>query len=302
MRFYDIELKSLLKIKYVKGIATENFSPIISRDDHRLELSFAEKGDFVFSSKKNGATVCESGRLYAFLKDFEGEFYSENDSLIKVYNIHLDVDYDYTLRDSRTMTPDEARKLMTDGLDGNRLLFPLDGIDEEQFDWVSSTIKKIISCNVGERVGEESRALGLLYELFGRINKNSMGLIISDLTAFSTTAIAYSEMVVSYILKNYRKKINVQDLANEFGLSVNYLHSIFKEVKGCTIIDYLTSYRMKLAKDYIETFGLKAYEAASLVGIDDPAYFSRLFKKMYNQNVLSVKSTKEKTQKTKKSK
>ena len=107
--------------------------------------------------------------------------------------------------------------------------------------------------------------------------------------AFPTSAVAYSEMVVSYIIKNYRKKISVIEIAEEFGLTPNYLHAIFKQVKGTTIIDYLTAYRMDMAKTYIERFGLHAYEAAELVGIDDPAYFSRLFKKMYKKSISDFK-------------
>ena len=96
-------------------------------------------------------------------------------------------------------------------------------------------------------------------------------------------------MAVSYIIKNYRKKISVTDMAEEFGLTPNYLHAIFKQVKGVTIIDYLTKYRMDMAKTYIERFGLKAYEAAELVGIDDPAYFSRIFKKLYGKSISEFK-------------
>ena len=99
-------------------------------------------------------------------------------------------------------------------------------------------------------------------------------------------------MVVSYIIKNYRKKISVIDIAEAFDLSPNYLHAIFKQVKGITIIDYLTKYRMDVAKTYIERFGLRAYEAAELVGIDDPAYFSRVFKKLYGKSVSEFKKSK----------
>lgn len=96
-------------------------------------------------------------------------------------------------------------------------------------------------------------------------------------------------MVVSYIIKNYRKKISVLEIAEEFGLTSNYLHAIFKQVKGTTIIDYLTTYRMNIAKIYIERLGLKAYEAAEMVGIDALAYFSRVFKKLYGNSVSEFK-------------
>ena len=65
-----------------------------------------------------------------------------------------------------------------------------------------------------------------------------------------------------------------------------------QQVKGMTIIEYLTNYRMEIAKTYIERFGLRAYEAADMVGIDDPAYFSRVFKKLYGKSVSEYKKRK----------
>ena len=98
-------------------------------------------------------------------------------------------------------------------------------------------------------------------------------------------------MVVSYIIKNYRKKISVLEIAEEFGLTSNYPHAIFKQVKGTTIIDYLTTYRMNIAKIYIECLGLKAYEAAEMVGINDPtAGYGIFIENMLRQNVNEQKS------------
>ena len=181
---------------------------------------------------------------------------------------------------------------MKNMLDGDRILIQKDGLSSLQFDWLAPHIKKIVACNCGERVGEEARAISLWFDLTSRITKSCMNLVAYDAKAFPTSAVAYSEMVVSYIIKNYKNKISVADIADEFGLSPNYLHAIFKQVKGITIIDYLTSYRLELAKIYIERFGLRAYEAAAAVGIDDPAYFSRVFKKMFGKSVNSFKKNK----------
>jgi two-component system response regulator YesN len=174
-------------------------------------------------------------------------------------------------------------------LEGNRFLLPREGISALEAEWVAPYMKKLLSCKPDERIGEETRALSLILELMSRITKASMDLLAFEAHTFPTSAVAYSEMVVSYIIKNYRKKISVIDIAEEFGLTPNYLHAIFKQVKGTTIIDYLTTYRMDMAKTYIERFGLRAYEAAELVGIDDPAYFSRLFKKMYKKSISDFK-------------
>ena len=217
------------------------------------------------------------------------EVYTESDDPIRIYSIGLECELCVREIDSERMGESGMRELMKAFLSGNRFLLPKEGLSSSGCEWLLPYVKKIVSCRIGERIGEESRALSLLIELLSRITAASMDEVAYDAKAFPASAVAYSEMAVEYITKNYRKRISVNDIADRLGLTPNYLHAVFKQVKGTTIVDYLTSYRMNMAKVYIERFGLKAYEAADLVGIDDPAYFSRVFKKLYGKSVSEFK-------------
>ncbi len=291
MLFYDIEIKSLPKIRYACLAQTEKYAVKISKDEKRLEMCELISGEYIYSTKKN-VNVCEAGKVYAFTKDSEGEIYTEGRGNVKLMSVCAELDYSCRVLDSTKLTDADVRTLMSETLSAGRILIPLEPLSNSEFDWITSYIKKIIACNAGERIGEETRAISLWLEMMSRITKACMSLIAYDCKAFSTSAIAYSEMVIAYIMKNYRKKISVLEIAEEFGLTPNYLHAIFKQVRGMTIIDYLTTYRMELAKVYIDRFGLHAYEAAELVGIDDPAYFSRVFKKMYGKSINNYKKGK----------
>lgn len=59
----------------------------------------------------------------------------------------------------------------------------------------------------------------------------------------------------------------------------SYLSRTFKAVMGINFMDYLVSIRMETAKKLLESTSLKIYEVARSVGIEDPNYFSRFFKK-----------------------
>ena len=240
-------------------------------------------------SGARGTLVCEAGHLYPLLFSDKCEVYSEDGGMIKMHAFGLECDLSVNIINSEKLSESDTRALMKNLLDGNRFLLPREGISILASDWIAPYIKKINACKTGEKIGEETRALSLIIEFMSRITKSCMDILAYDAKAFPTSAVAYSEMVVAYIVKNYRKKISVIDIAEEFGLTPNYLHAIFKQVKGTTIIDYLTTYRMNLAKTYIERFGLHAYEAAAMVGIDDPAYFSRVFKKLYGESVSEFK-------------
>lgn len=288
MLFYDIEFTTIPKIKHSCIVATRDYNTSFAKNERLFELCYVDKGDYVFKSA-DGSLICEQGHLYPMLFGKKCEIYTESDHPVKMYSISLECGLSVNIVNSEKLSEEETRILMKNLLSGNRFLLPKDGLSSNQFDWILPYVKKIISCNPGERIGEETRALSLIIEFLSKITKTSMDEVAFDAKVFPTSAVAYSEMVVSYIIKNYRKKISVLEIAEEFGLTPNYLHAIFKQVKGTTIIDYLTAYRMNLAKTYIERFGLKAYEAAEMVGIDDPAYFSRVFKKLYGKSISEFK-------------
>lgn len=288
MLFYDVEFTTLPKIKYNCSALSVDYHAILNEKENFFELCYIERGECVCQGKSS-TLVCEEGHLYPLVFSEKCEIYTEDENPIKMLCVGIECGLKVGLIDSERLSEDGARALMKNLLSGNRFLLPRDGLSSLQCDWIEPYMKKIISCKIGERIGEETRALSLIIEFMSRITKESMDTVAFDAKAFPTSSVAYSEMVVAYITKNYRKKISVIDLAEEFGLTPNYLHAIFKQVKGTTIIDYLTTYRMNLAKTYIERFGLKAYEAAEMVGIDDPAYFSRVFKKLYGKSVSEFK-------------
>lgn len=292
MLFYEIELKTIPKIKYNCAVIAPKYHATVPRNENAFELCYVDSGECI-CSKPSGNLICEAGHLYPVVFDERIEVYTEESNPVKMLSVGISCEHDTRIIDSETLSEDGARELMKDLLSGNRFLIPTGGFSSLQFDWMHSYIKKLVSLKPGERIGEEAHAMSVFFEFMSRITRTSMDLVAFDAKAFPTSAVAYSEMVVSYIIKNYRKKISVIDIAEEFGLTPNYLHSIFKQVKGVTIIDYLTSYRMSLAKTYIERFGLHAYEAALLVGIDDPAYFSRVFKKLYGKSVSNFKKANE---------
>ena len=288
MLFYDVELTTIPKIKYNCAVTAYGYRAKVSKKENLLELCFIENGECICRFDSS-TLVCEAGHLYPLFFDEDCEMYSETTSPIKMYSVGLECGFVAKTIDSENLTEDETRALMKSLLEGNRFLLPKEGLSSYQCDWLLPYVKKIILGKPGERIGEETHTLSMIMEFMSRITKASMDTVAFDAKAFPTSAVAYSEMVVSYIIKNYRKKITVSDIADEFGLTSNYLHAIFKQVKGTTIIDYLTAYRMNLARTYMERFGLRAYEAANMVGIDDPAYFSRVFKKLYGKSISDFK-------------
>ena len=62
-------------------------------------------------------------------------------------------------------------------------------------------------------------------------------------------------------------------------INYSYLSRTFKAVMGINFMDYLVSIRVEAAKKLLSSTNLKIYEVARNVGIEDPNYFSKFFKK-----------------------
>ena len=55
---------------------------------------------------------------------------------------------------------------------------------------------------------------------------------------------------------------------------------LFKEKVGQTFLEYLTHYRIEMAKDYLRNPNLRIYDIGQMVGYETPQYFSRVFKEL----------------------
>jgi YesN/AraC family two-component response regulator len=85
---------------------------------------------------------------------------------------------------------------------------------------------------------------------------------------------------LTYINENYAKQLSLVDLADMFGCNQNYFSNLFKKETGTGFIEHLNRVRIKKAVELIETRQYKAYEIAELVGFNNGAYFSKIFKEI----------------------
>lgn len=91
---------------------------------------------------------------------------------------------------------------------------------------------------------------------------------------------AYVRFAKEYIQKNYKKNIRLTDIAQAENLNPSYLSRIFKETTGKTFSDYLTFYRMEIAKELLRDISVNISEVALAVGYCDSKHFSKSFKKV----------------------
>lgn len=91
----------------------------------------------------------------------------------------------------------------------------------------------------------------------------------------------YVTEALCYIRRHYAESgVSVGSIAKSLGLSEGYLSHTFKKETGCTVLNYLTRFRIHKAAELLRDCRVKVYEVAQQVGYRDVAYFSATFKKL----------------------
>ncbi|MEK5436651.1 MULTISPECIES: response regulator transcription factor [Paenibacillus] len=86
--------------------------------------------------------------------------------------------------------------------------------------------------------------------------------------------------ITEILQENVENKITLDRLAQEVNMNVNYLCRVFKQDTGRSIVQYMNELKINKAIELLKLPDTRIKEVASQVGIDDPFYFNRVFKKI----------------------
>ena len=85
--------------------------------------------------------------------------------------------------------------------------------------------------------------------------------------------------VMQYVAANYAdSSLTVQKIAGEFGYHPNYISQMFKESTNKTLRDYLTHYRIRMAKNLLRTTELDVGTIGWKCGFNSVSYFIKVFR------------------------
>ncbi|MBK8905821.1 MAG: substrate-binding domain-containing protein [Anaerolineaceae bacterium] len=95
---------------------------------------------------------------------------------------------------------------------------------------------------------------------------------------------ALIKQAVAYLHQNYGRALTRTAIADELGLSEDYFSRTFSQELGISPWDYLNRYRVAQAKQLLQTTADSVQVIARRVGITDPAYFSRVFRRIVGES------------------
>lgn len=99
------------------------------------------------------------------------------------------------------------------------------------------------------------------------------------------------ERMIHFMKDNLDKRLSLEDIADEAGLSVSYFSTLFKKRTDRSPIDFIIQLRVQKASQYLDNTDLNVGEIALKVGYSDPFNFSRIFKRVMGVSPLNYRKT-----------
>ncbi|MGN7820806.1 AraC family transcriptional regulator [Chitinophaga sp. 22536] len=85
---------------------------------------------------------------------------------------------------------------------------------------------------------------------------------------------------IDYMNQHLDRMLTLEQMARSINLSISHFSTLFKSNTGYSPIEYFNHLKVQKACQYLHFTHLRVKEIASLLGMEDPYYFSRLFTKV----------------------
>jgi AraC family transcriptional activator of pobA len=155
-------------------------------------------------------------------------------------------------------------------------LLRLDVPKTRQSQWDSS-IRSIEAELTGRQDGYQQAALAHLTLLLIDLARLA-GDVIADLRRSGEPVLAD---VFAVIDRRHSETLSLRDVADEVGLTPGHLTTVVRRRTGRTVQDWIIERRMAEARKLLMENDIPISEVARRVGIPDPGYFSRLFRRTH---------------------
>ncbi len=128
----------------------------------------------------------------------------------------------------------------------------------------------------------ESKILApmIVKEIVFRLLVSGQGIRLSHLLAPGADSHRISK-AIGHLRENFDQTLRMDEIAHDLGMSVSGFHHHFKSVTAMSPLQFQKQIRLQEARRLMLGEDLDAASAGFRVGYEDPAYFSREYKKLF---------------------
>lgn len=144
-------------------------------------------------------------------------------------------------------------------------------------------LQQTIICRYLEHTAaSQMRCLAGWYELVSLLDRHFRSQVWGEDEKEHESGYYYVYKAQKYICSHFRESLHLQTVAEQLGISVNYLSSIFKKETGKTVLEYITSLRMQELRSRMQSdTNSSLRELCESVGLHDMRHAQRTFKRYH---------------------
>ncbi len=132
---------------------------------------------------------------------------------------------------------------------------------------------------IDDPAGQRVLAPLITREIIFRLLESGQGPRLAHLLSFGDTE--RITKAIGHLRDHFDEPVKMEDVARTLGMSVSRFHHHFKSVTAISPLQYLKQIRLQEARRLMLTGSVDAATAGFQVGYEDPAYFSRDYKKHF---------------------
>ncbi|WP_321436879.1 AraC family transcriptional regulator [uncultured Bacteroides sp.] len=261
---------------------------------HITDIGFYPKADFHFRKRTK-----EETKQYILMYCVEGEGWFEIDGIRqKVLTHHFFIipkgkAHAYGSNNVNPWTiywihfDGEKARYFAEGLDKPILISPeKDSRIEERlhlFEEIFSTLRNGYSKN------NLNYSITSLFHFLGSLK--FMGAYRESLSTNQQPRDVADE-AIHFMRENIRKRLTLKEISDYVGFSSSHFSMLFQKKTGYSPLNYLSQLKIQEACHYLDFSDLKINQISSMIGFDDPFYFSRIFTKTMGSSPSEYRSKK----------
>ena len=216
--------------------------------------------------------VVTSGKSFlCILGDCDVKSYAEDEVVVEILSVAVRFD-------SITYIAEELNERHLKEKDILLLPFMLSDLPLQDWMDIENLLYRYISENVKKDAASEIICASMIYELIATLDRLVRKQISEKRKKYSNYYVLKAD---SILLKRYSEKLTLQSVAEELGVTPNYLSFLFKNATGIGFSDRLCQIRMKKAERLVVEGCHSVSDIAAAVGFDDESHLRRRFKQYY---------------------
>lgn len=160
----------------------------------------------------------------------------------------------------------------------------LDANKQEASHHIKDLLYQLYSHNTIKEKGYNLKIYSLLFELGYTLVRDFQKTSNLELMIKSQKHLDRLSLICSYIKENHQSSLSLNDVADKFGYTPQYLARFFQKYTGITFLNYLNSIRIDAAYQQLATSDLSIIQIAEESGFASAKAFNKVFKEIYHQS------------------